>query len=256
MPEHTQQLRERLAEIQDLNSATALLDWDQQTMMPPRGAEQRAEALGTLARISHDLLVATETGRLLDAASTEVNGDDGSDDARLIRRVRRRFDKATKVPTELATELARAASIGQEAWAAARREDDFGAFAPYLERNLELARRYADCFDGFEVPYDALLDDYQPRMTSAEVGALFDRLKAELVPLIAATSAHTGRLIYAAAHPRPDRGTAAPRRRDRGNDGFRSRGLAARRHSPPLRDELRCAATCGSQPDGTRGTFR
>jgi carboxypeptidase Taq len=190
MPEHTQQLRERLAEIQDVNSAAGLLEWDQQTMMPPRGAELRAEALGTLARISHDLFVATETGRLLEAASTEVNGDGGSDDARLIRRVRRQWDKATKVPTELATELARAGSIGQEAWAAARREDDFGAFAPYLERNLELARRYADCFDGFEVPYDALLDDYQPQMTAAEVGALFDRLKAELVPLIAATSAH------------------------------------------------------------------
>ena len=104
MPEHTQQLRERLAEIQDVNSAAGLLEWDQQTMMPPRGAELRAEALGTLARISHDLFVATETGRLLEAASTEVNGDGASDDARLIRRVRRQWDKATKVPTELATE--------------------------------------------------------------------------------------------------------------------------------------------------------
>ena len=60
--------------------------------------------------------------------------------------------KATKVPTELATELARAASIGQEAWVAARREDDFAAFAPHLEHNLELARRYADCFDDSRCP--------------------------------------------------------------------------------------------------------
>ena len=190
MPQHTQQLRERLAQIEDLNSAASVLDWDQQTMMPPRGAELRAEALGTLARISHELFVAAETGRLLEAASTEVNGDGESDDARLIRRASRRWNKATKVPTELATELARAASIGQEVWAAARRADDFGAFAPYLEHNLELARRYADCFDEFEVPYDALLDDYQPRMTARTVGALFDQLKAELVPMIAEASEH------------------------------------------------------------------
>jgi carboxypeptidase Taq len=191
MAQHTQQLRERLAEIEDVRAAAEVLQWDQQTMMPPRGAEQRADALGTLARISHDMFTAAETGRLLDAASAEVDGDGESDDARLVQHVRRDWGKATKVPTELATELARAASVGQEAWIAARRDDDFEAFRPYMEHNLELARRYADCFDEFAVPYDALLDDYQPRMTTAEVSALFDRLKAELMPLIAETSARS-----------------------------------------------------------------
>ena len=191
MPQQTQQLRERLAQIQDLTRIAELLEWDQQTMMPPRGAELRAEALGTLARIHHELLVDAETGRLLDTASAQLNGDVESDDARLVRRARRLWNKATKVPTDLAAELARAGSAGQEAWAAARSEDDFGAFAPYLERNLELARRYADCFDEFDSPYDALLDDYQPQMTAAQVTVLFDQLKAELVPLIAEAAGHT-----------------------------------------------------------------
>jgi len=191
MAQHTQQLRERLAHIEDLNAAASVLEWDQQTMMPTRGAELRSEALGTLTRISHEMFIAAETGRLLEAATAELNGDAGSDDARLVKRVRRDWDKATRVPTELAAELARAASVGQEAWVAARRDDDFDAFKPHLEHNLELARRYAACLDEFEGPYDALLDDYQPRMTAAEISALFDQLKAELVPLIAETSARS-----------------------------------------------------------------
>jgi len=199
MAQQTQQLRERLAQIEDLNAASALLEWDQQTKMPPRGAELRAEAIGTVARISHELFVSGETGRLLEGAEAELDGDGESDDALLIRLVRRKWDKATKVPTDLAAELARAGSAGQEVWVAARRDNDFAAFTPYLERNLELARRYADCFDEFAVPYDALLDDYQPRMTAAQVTVLFDELKAELVPLIAEAARHTvdGSLLHA-----------------------------------------------------------
>ena len=71
------------------------------------------------------------------------------------------------MPTELASEIARAASLGQEAWIKARAESDFASFVPYLEHNFELARRYVDCFDGYERPYDVLLDDYEPDMKTA-----------------------------------------------------------------------------------------
>jgi carboxypeptidase Taq len=71
----------------------------------------------------------------------------------------------------------------------ARRENDFAAFAPYLERNLELARRYVECFDTFDCPYDVLLDDYEPEMKTTVVSRLFEQLRSELVPLIAKVSA-------------------------------------------------------------------
>jgi carboxypeptidase Taq len=180
------ELKERLAEIADLGHAGAVLHWDQNVMMPARGSSQRGDALGTLARIEHERFIAADTGRLIEAAATEVEAmPPDSDEARLVSKTQRDYDKARRVPSALAAELAKAASSGYEAWVAARAADDFNMFAPALQRNLDLTREYVECFDGYAAPYDVILDDYEPGGTSAHVRALFDELKAELVPLIA-----------------------------------------------------------------------
>jgi carboxypeptidase Taq len=185
-------LKERMARLSDLGHFSALAHWDQQTKMPSRGGPSRAESLATLQRFSHDLFIDDETGRLLDSAAHELNGaDPTSDDACLIRLVRKQWDKSRRVPTDLAAELARAASMGQEAWIKARETSDFASFAPYLEKNFELARRYVDCHagtDGFECAYDVLLDDYEPEMKTSAVTELFSELRAELLPMIARLS--------------------------------------------------------------------
>jgi carboxypeptidase Taq len=193
MSERLDGLKQRLGELSDLGHALSLAHWDQQTMMPPGGGEARAESLATLTRISHEMFVHDDTGRLLEGAASEVNGaDPDGDDARLITLVRRQWDKARRVPPELAAEMARAASVGQEAWIVAREKSDFESFAPYLERNFELARRYVECHADsveFECPYDALLDDYEPQLPTREVAGLFAELKSELVPVIARIAA-------------------------------------------------------------------
>jgi carboxypeptidase Taq len=195
------QLRERMAEIVDLRNAAHVLEWDQQTMMPKRGAPARAETLATLERIRHELFVSTLTGELLDAARQALNGTPpDSDDARLVRVATRRWQKARRVPTELAADLVRSASVGREAWVRARAESNFSLFAPHLERNLELARDYIACFDEFECAYDALLDDYEPGMKTVEVARLFDELKRELVPLIATLAEHGDRVDDSCLH--------------------------------------------------------
>jgi carboxypeptidase Taq len=188
MSQRIDRLKDRMGQLSDLGHALSLAHWDQQTKMPPRGGEARAESLATLTRISHELFVSDETGRLLEGAAAELNGGDpDSDDVRLVALVRRQWDKARRVPTDLAAEMARAASVGQEAWVTARADSDFINFAPHLERNFELARRYVDCHDGapgFQCAYDVLLDDFEPRMPTTMVTALFEELKAELVPVI------------------------------------------------------------------------
>jgi carboxypeptidase Taq len=193
MSQYFAQLRDRLGQLADLGHAASLAHWDQQTMMPSRGSASRADALATLARLGHELFADDETGRLLDGAASELNGSDpDGDDARLVQVTRRQWDKARRVPTELAAEQARAASVGHEAWVAARSASDFAGFAPFLQHNIELSRRYVECHQDdpdFACAYDVLLDDYEPRISSTTVAGLFDELKAELVPVIARIAA-------------------------------------------------------------------
>jgi carboxypeptidase Taq len=180
------ELKERLAEIADLGHAGAVLNWDQSVMMPAKGSTQRGEALATLSRIKHDRFISDQTDRLIEAAASEAQGlAHDSDEACLVRKAQREYDKARRVPSALAAEMTKAGSTGYEAWVAARAADDFNAFVPYLQHNIDLVRQYIDCFDGYDAPYDVVLDDYEPGGTSAHVQTLFDELKAELVPLIA-----------------------------------------------------------------------
>jgi carboxypeptidase Taq len=201
MSDPIEQLRERMAALADLKNVAQLLDWDQQTMMPPGGAPARAETVATVQKISHEMFVSAETGRLIEAAAAQLDGaPSDSDEASLIRVTRRQWDKARRVPAQLAADLARASSVGQQAWVAAREDSDFAGFVPYLERNFELIRRYIDCFDSFDCPYDVVLDDYEPGGRTRDVARLFDELKGELRPMIAEVERHHDRVDDSPLH--------------------------------------------------------
>lgn len=201
MTSNVTELQRHLAELTDLRNAVHLLQWDQQTMMPPRGAASRADEIATIQRILHERFVSAETGRLLDAAEDNLDSAaPDSDEARLVAVVKRRWEKARLVPSDLAADLARAASVGQEAWVDARARSDFAAFLPHLKHNVELEYRYVECFAGYDSAYDVLLDDFEPGLRSADVTALFAELKAELVPLIAAIAERTGAVDDSCLH--------------------------------------------------------
>ena len=178
-----QKLRDRLAELADLASVEMLLHWDQLVMMPGDGAPARAQQLGALARLTHERATADEVGDWLGeldgAVLDEVNRD-------IVRLARRDWQRARRVPEELAVDLARASADGQESWRRARAQDDFGAFAGALERNVELARACGECVaEEGESPYDALLGDYDFGLRTQELRRLFGALGAALPPLVA-----------------------------------------------------------------------
>ncbi len=177
------QLRERIAEIADLMSVEAVLTWDQLVMMPAEGADERAMASGALARLMHERATAPEIGEwLADLEGGELSGLD----ADIVRLARRDYDRAARVPDELAAERASASAAGQQEWQRARAADDFAAFLPALERNLALAREYASCVaQDDQSAYDALLVDYDFGLTSATVSTLFAGLTDELPGLVA-----------------------------------------------------------------------
>src|SRR5919204_1189324 len=121
-----ERLKVRAARIVDLERIGRILNWDQQTMMPAAGAATRAEHLATLRRLQHEVLVDAETGRLLDELAPLADSlDYESDDASLIRVLRREYDKAVRVPADLRAEMTRAAAQARMVWVKARAESDF-----------------------------------------------------------------------------------------------------------------------------------
>src|SRR3954465_11103030 len=187
------ELRERLAEITDLASITELLGWDQQTHMPPRGSDVRAGQMATLAKLLHEKSIDDGLGRLYEQLRPyEESLEQDSFEASLIRVGRRDWEKARRVPSDLEEELARTCSIAEHAWVDARARSDFYSFLPHLEKVVELKRRYVECFPDVDEPYDALLDDYEPGMKTAEARAALEELKAGVVPIIQRVAASGG----------------------------------------------------------------
>jgi carboxypeptidase Taq len=191
--ERFDELRGRLAEIADLVKTASLLNWDQQVMMPPRGAEIRAEQLATVGRIAHQKFIAPDVGQLIDGLrgwGEEQEYD--SLEASLIRVAARDWEKASKVPPDLRAEMSRSAALANPVWVQARKENDFKSFLPVLRKNLDLRKRYIDCFEVDDEPYDIVLDDYERGMRTKEVRRIFDYLKEHQAPLVKEVAAQDG----------------------------------------------------------------
>ena len=187
MPSHLVRLRYLLGEVFDLRAASAVLEWDQQVNMPSGGAANRAAQLETLGRMAHESFTSDEVGAELEGAAGEAKSmDPDSDDARLVRKVRRDYTKGRKVPAEFVGEFARVSALAQEAWIHARPANDFASFAPHLERVFDLRRQYADFFAPYDHRYDPMLDDFEPGLKAAQVKEVFDELRPRQVSLVRA----------------------------------------------------------------------
>ena len=181
-------LLERWGQISDLGRARALLAWDERTMMPASGVAGRAEQIATLARVRHERISDDRLWELVESLSQRLEPAAETLEAATVRMARRTCERARRVPADLRAELARCASRGESAWEEARPSSDLDAFLPHLERNVELRRRYAACFEPAEHPYDPLLDDFEPGLSTAEVRAILGPLREGLVPIVAAVA--------------------------------------------------------------------
>lgn len=177
--------RRRMAGINDLMNAMSILNWDARVTMPPGGSETRARQLGTLAETVRERFASDTTRRLLEAAERDVAAlPDDAYEVREVRGAREALGTLERIPTELSAELVRLGSVAQPIWAEAKANKDFAHFAPSLEKMVALTRELAAAI-GYEAhPYDALLKQYEPGMTSATLGALFAELRTSLLPLL------------------------------------------------------------------------
>jgi len=189
-------LIERLREIATLGSVQALLSWDQETLMPAKAAPARADQLAWLAQAQHEKRTDPALGGLI--ASCEQDDALCADETERanLREIRRDYERATRLPADLVGEISRATSRGMHIWREAREQSDFALFRPHLEAIVELNRRKASCYGAPEggVLYDALVEDFEPGMPSAEIAQVFTPLRERL-------SAFIGEIAGAAGKP-------------------------------------------------------
>ena len=174
----------RMHELIDLGGVAGVVGWDQQVMMPPKGAAQRARAATALASLMHERVVDPAYGEAIEGA--EALGDSLDETQRAsLREARRDRDRAVKVPADLVRELAMAEAEGFELWQRARPANDFASFRPVLERLVELKQQQADAIGHDGDRYDALLDAFEPGMRLVRLEPLLHELRDGLVPLVA-----------------------------------------------------------------------
>lgn len=173
-------------ETHALGQVMGRLGWDQETMMPRGAASQRGEEIAALESVLHarridpriaDWLAEGEAANLGEVASAQ------------LYHIRRSFERTSKVPAALAARIARVTSEAQGIWAEARAANDFAAFAPTLSEVLSLKREEGQALAQGGDVYDAMLDDYEPGATGAELEAMFGALRPELTALRAAVRA-------------------------------------------------------------------
>lgn len=181
-------LRRRTAH---LSSVGSLLGWDQETYMPAGAARARSEQAALMAELAHESATSPRVGELLAQCEAALKSLSAAPDVveRLrsaIRESRREYDLATKLPGDLVAELARVGSEAQQVWKSAKESNDFQSFAPSLERMFELTRRKAQCLagSGHSELYDALIDEYEPGVTTAQISEVFVPLRDRLAGLI------------------------------------------------------------------------
>jgi carboxypeptidase Taq len=191
------ELLRRVREETRLTTIEALLEWDEETYMPAGGVENRSEQLAFVAGLLHERGTDPRLGELLaEVEASDLLADPAAAEAVNVRALRREYDRFVRLPRTLVEDVARTTALAQKAWAAARSAGEFARFRPWLERIVALKRAEAECVGYAGEPYDALLDDYEPGLSSAVVGRLFGALRAELVPLAA-------RIAGAAHQPDP-----------------------------------------------------
>jgi carboxypeptidase Taq len=144
-----------------LGSCASLLGWDEQTNLPPRGAEHRAEQLALLAGMVHERTTAPVIGEYLEALRDAPLGPEDAPQRAVVREARRSYERATKLPRRLVEELSRTTTLAQQAWVQARKGSSFAQFQPWLEKIVALKREEADAVGyGAGIRYDALLDEF------------------------------------------------------------------------------------------------
>lgn len=177
-----QKFETHMRKIADVAYTMAILSWDQETYMPEKGADFRAQQLSTLSGIYHKLFTEDEFGRMLESLSA-----DSSLDARQKKNIELTLENYTKqkrYTTEFVELMSKTISECFQAWQTAKEKNDFTIYQPKLEKLVELKKQECEILGYEKHPYDAMLNEYEKGITTAEIETLFAEVRKELVPFV------------------------------------------------------------------------
>lgn len=174
---------QRVQDIHRLGALQGHLGWDQEVLMPAKGAASRGEMMAWLAGKRHEQLTDQRMGELLDRLeTTQLDQDQAAN----VREMRRSYDQAVRLPKAFVESFAQARSEALLAWQSAREASDFAAFKPALSHLIDLTKQKIELLGVTSTPYDVLLDEYEVGMTVEDYDPLFAGLRERLVPLLQA----------------------------------------------------------------------
>ncbi len=182
------ELLKRIKDIIVLQSATGIIHWDMETMMPPRGIGLRSQQLSLLSRIGHGMITSPEIGKLLKEITTHPEYDSlNAVQKRNVYLIKKDYEEQTKLPEELVAEISKQQAITVDVWKKAKAVKDFSMFEPELKKLVDLKRKEAEILmevKGTKTPYDALIDAYEPKVPSETINEIFGKLRSKLTSLM------------------------------------------------------------------------
>lgn len=182
------ELKDYMQTLGDLSGAMSLLSWDTETKMPAKAAPFRARQRAALSTLLHRMSTDPKLGQWLEELEPQAESLSVEDKA-LLREVRRDYDQATKLPESLVRELSETTSKAHTVWVDARKTKNFSAFAPLLKRIVELNQQQAEVLGYEGSPYNALLDLYEPGLTTEKLDPIFNALESPIRTLLENKSA-------------------------------------------------------------------
>ena len=178
-------LKEKLSEISRFQQVMSLMHWDLETGAPNKSFEYTSDTLGELSAQLYRMETSDEIGHLINKLTNEDEFENlNEDDKRMIKLVKKEYERTKKLPEEFVKEFSKLTSKAQKYWAEAREKNDFTIFQPYLEKIVKMSIQEAE-YVGYEKNrYDALLDMYEPGMTTKELKRIIEDLKFKLVDFV------------------------------------------------------------------------
>lgn len=181
-------LMEKTRDITVLQSAGRIIEWDMETKMPPKGIELRSQQFALLSRVEHKMITDPQIGKLLRSLTRPAQYKKLDDlQKRNMYLIKKRYEEQTKLPVELVAAIAKQSALTIDIWKKAKKAKDYSMFRPDLEKMVELDKKAANILmkvKKTKTPYDALIDIFEPKMTTETITKIFNELQKGLVALI------------------------------------------------------------------------